>query len=517
MRCIVVVCCLLLLSSCEVPVALAPINGEAVGFSMQLASDTSVTVHIPPPWKAVPDPVKNKLLIKGPSPEEKIVITVKHLNIDTVDMPMLRVFGHIYLKDEFTSDWGKDLRPIEGIRFAGHQAIGYQLHRGKDASYIYFVARDSSVCIVEYFAPNTRIDTVADLFRHKITFSSQAADDSYNKPITSQSKVAVAAAIRNLDITGLDEAIAILRKNQFRTLPVSKQAALLEQLWVKYALFKSEGLFFPRDVFFSRIREYSKSLYGNHRSLASLARCSALIDYLDNALEAATASLRNHLQHDGEDFQAKLYLAMIRPYDIDYGASALLFLSGQRSENILALFLQARYWRATGNTRRSMDAITKACDTHPHNLWLSFTVAGNYLNQGKNAKAASIYSSTILTNPRFSPARYQLAFLLYKQKKYDAALKQLDALLATDIGDTRALLLKGLLNGRLGHHKVAKQAFEQVLTIDPDNFRALYNLGALCASKLQDRACARLAFARYLKTAPDVNRNESIAKWLKKN
>jgi hypothetical protein len=42
-------------------------------------------------------------------------------------------------------------------------------------------------------------------------------------------------------------------------------------------------------------------------------------------------------------------------------------------------------------------------------------------------------------------------------------------------------------------------------------------MGALCATKLNDKNCARKAFSRYIEIAPQDNRQESILSWLNKN
>jgi tetratricopeptide (TPR) repeat protein len=80
--------------------------------------------------------------------------------------------------------------------------------------------------------------------------------------------------------------------------------------------------------------------------------------------------------------------------------------------------------------------------------------------------------------------------------------------------DAAALNLKGLALREQKKDQEAAQAFRQAVQSDPKHAGAYYNLGALCASRLKDMACARQAFQAFLELEPASERAIRIRVWL---
>ena len=86
--------------------------------------------------------------------------------------------------------------------------------------------------------------------------------------------------------------------------------------------------------------------------------------------------------------------------------------------------------------------------------------------------------------------------------------------MAVDPRDASALNLRGQVQQEQGRLPQARQSFEASTKANPQAAQAFYNLGALCAGQLEDLACAKAAFSRFVELEPSGPRSQKIRDWL---
>ncbi len=507
-------CCSLVLSSC-----VATQNNGPQTHHLLMQSDEAllVTLQLPVGWQIQPETTKKQFIsLLGGSRGEQANITANKLEVDQVSLKLLKAFGRINIKGQVHDGW-LEQRYRDDIDFDGNHAIQYVLRKGDDAAIVYFVEKGQYVYIITLNAPAARIAAINDGLTGNIKLGNQNNMGGENpQPVQKQSYIA-SPDIFNLQVSQFDYAQDTYKKDLSKALSLHERIALLEQVSVKYTLFKSESLLHSKDEFADRIFYDIEQLHSENQELQGLARCDALISYLNNRLTQAITKLETILKKDPGDMHAKLYLTMIRPYDTAFIGKTIQEALERQPDNILALYIQSRHYFAEGRKRESFDLLKETLKRYPKNIWLKFAVAKNFQNEGSRSKARQLYAEVLQLYPPFIPARYNLAFSLYKEKKYTEAQKHLQKIVNVHHDDPDAILLQGLLYKNTGKHEAAKHSFETALAIEPNNYRALYNMGALCATKLSDKSCARQAFTRYIAVAPQDNRHASIISWLNKN
>ncbi len=506
-------CCSLVLSSC---VATQTSDPQIHHLAVQLDKELPVTVQLPVDWHIQTDTTKQIISLLGSGIGEQASITAKKLEVDQVSLKLLKAFGRINIKGQINDGWLKQ-RYTDDIEFDGNHSIQYVLRKDGDATIVYFVGKGQYVYIITINAPTAKIAATNDELMGKIKLVKQNDFGGTSPQLVEKQSYIASPDILNLQVSQFDYAQDAYEKDVSKALSLNDRIALLEQVCFKYALLKSEPLSHSKNEGVERIFSDIQHLFAKNQEARGLARCDALISYLDDRLTQAVTKLEMIIQEDPDDIHARLYLTMIRPYDTTFIGKTIQKALEQRPDNILATYIQSKHYLAEGRERESNDLLKETLKRYPDNIWLEFAVARNYQNEGKSKKARQLYAQVLQLYPPFMPARYNLAFSLYKEKKYAEAQKHLKKIVTVHHDDPDAILLQGLINKNLGKHIAAKQAFETVLTIEPNNYRALYNMGALCATRLNDKGCARQAFTRYIAVAPQDNRHSSIISWLNKN
>jgi tetratricopeptide (TPR) repeat protein len=511
---VVIFCCSLVLTSCVA----APDNETQVHHLAVLPDEElPVSVQLPVDWKIQMDTTKKVLSLLGNNTGEQASITAKKLEVEEVSLKLLKAFGRIDIKEQINNGW-LEQGYIDDTKLDGNPAIKYTLRKGSDAAIVYFIGNEKFVYIITINAPTENIAAINDELIQKIKFVKQNDMGGKSPPLVQKQPYIASPEILNLEVSRFDTAQDTYEKDLSKSQNLNERISLLEQVCVKYTLFKSESLFYSKnDKRVKRILNEIEQLVSENKGVRGLARCEALLSYLNNNFTQATAKLESVLQEDPSDIHAKLYLAIIRPYDTAFIGKALKEALGQQPNSILAKYMQSKYLLAEGRKRESIDMLKETLKKYPENMWLTFAVARNYQQEENLVKARELYTKVLQMDSPFIPAHYNLALILYKEKNNVEAQKHLEAFLAIHHDDPEAVLLLGLVFKNLENSPAEKQAFETVLTIEPNNYRALYNMGALCATKLNDKSCARQAFTRYMEIAPQDNRNASIMSWLSKN
>ena len=137
-----------------------------------------------------------------------------------------------------------------------------------------------------------------------------------------------------------------------------------------------------------------------------------------------------------------------------------------------------------------------------------FRQAVSLHNQGRLAEADTIYRRLLANTPANFQVQYQLALLLFQQRRAPEALAAVNAALAFQSDQPDALLLRGTLLASSGRREEALADFDRALAGKPTHPGALFNR-ALALLELGRRAEAVGAFDRVLALAPD-----SVEAWV---
>ncbi len=125
----------------------------------------------------------------------------------------------------------------------------------------------------------------------------------------------------------------------------------------------------------------------------------------------------------------------------------------------------------------------RALELSPGNRELLLGLAEACRSGRRPAEAIQIYNELLAAKPSDHPTRFALAKALIATGKARQALQQLEMLTQEPTLD-RALLLDvtnwvGITHAQLGDFSAAKQAWDEVLRIDPDHANAHYNQGQI--------------------------------------
>jgi tetratricopeptide (TPR) repeat protein len=156
----------------------------------------------------------------------------------------------------------------------------------------------------------------------------------------------------------------------------------------------------------------------------------------------------------------------------------------------------------------AMQRVQQAFQTKPDSAMVPFMEARIYAAQRDWARAELAAQNAISLDANFSPAYDLLTSVYLAANKLPQAISQLEAELAKDPNNQRALLTMGLVYEQMKDYAKARDIYEKFLVLNPSSIVALNNLAALYSERLNqlDRAYELAQKARNL--APD---NGSIA------
>lgn len=143
---------------------------------------------------------------------------------------------------------------------------------------------------------------------------------------------------------------------------------------------------------------------------------------------------------------------------------------------------------------------------------LKFEQGKNALAAGNYAQARRLFGEMIRANPGLSGPYANLALIDFKQKKYQAALKQVNRAIELNPSQAQAYHLRAQIRLQQGEIKKARDDYQQAIELNPKYLNAHYNLALLYDIYLQEIALAIDHYTIYLSLLGD--RDEAIEEWI---
>jgi tetratricopeptide (TPR) repeat protein len=134
----------------------------------------------------------------------------------------------------------------------------------------------------------------------------------------------------------------------------------------------------------------------------------------------------------------------------------------------------------------------------PVEEFLGFTMWG----VGDRAAARAAFNAAAVSDPKFAEAHFALAQLDALDRNWDAAVGELDSVVAFDPRNAKALLWLGNIETVQGKRTAATEHFRKVVELQPDNADALNNLAYLLAEQSNDLELPLSYAERAVKLAP---------------
>ncbi|WP_028582809.1 tetratricopeptide repeat protein [Desulfogranum japonicum] len=496
-----------------------------------------ITVETPLNWQITPQKEdKSTLTLYRKKTREKVTITVKKMATDKVTPAIMKIFCRLYLKDQVEKEW-KKVSFSDDTLLDGYPVLLYRFSNGPLARLLYFVEKDAHVYIINGYSTAQGIDLVEKSVIQTIRFSSVTppgentaapAKASSAKPEKTEKSEKTASPpaqysapkdIFEIDLGKLGKAAEKLAATHTsgQDTPAEDLLALIEQYLFAASLFKSEAYIHSLPVNLEKVQEDLEHISHTSSLELPIERCKALASYLKNEPKKGTVILERVLKNTSYDLYSISYIILINPYNQQYVKSYLNTTYEKEPTNNLLGFLQYKSFLNQAKTREGKDIIRELAKKNKNNTWIQFYLAKIENSDRNDGKAKKLYERIIKKSPAFMPARYNLVLLYYKEKKYEKAEKLLKTILEVHPDDEESLLTLAVIKQQMEKYTESRAILDKILTINQYNFRALYNLGALCAKKLNDTYCARAAFSEYLIKSPQENRIKPIKTWLKDN
>ncbi len=219
----------------------------------------------------------------------------------------------------------------------------------------------------------------------------------------------------------------------------------------------------------------------------------------------------------GPSAEGELALALLAPAGTPARGAALARAREQNPDLAAARLLLARELAVAGRTAAAQEEYRAVLARDPENLAARLGRAGLLLGEATPAarqEAAAILAAVLGQDPGNAAARFNLALARLELGEPRAAEEELKRLLAANPQDAPALNLLGLALKAQERDQAAAAAFERAQAAAPEQPGPVYNLGALCATRLQDPECAIRSFHRFLALEPEGARADKARAWL---
>jgi tetratricopeptide (TPR) repeat protein len=244
---------------------------------------------------------------------------------------------------------------------------------------------------------------------------------------------------------------------------------------------------YPRDVEAAAIHASLLAKGDRQQVQTAIAELEQL-----TAKEPANAMLQFHL--------ARAYWIQGDPLSLDKAAEHFETSLKLNPDSLLAKQGLARIRLEQGQNGVAVQIADEILETNPSNLQAKLTRGTGLANLGEGDKAREELRSILNTNQESNDARYQLAALDLREKRYSEAEAGFRAL--TQAGDPRGVT--GLAESKMaqGHPAAAVQILEQELVKHPerDGYRLALSEVQLRMGKLQE---ARAQLEQVVRRKPD--------------
>jgi tetratricopeptide (TPR) repeat protein len=201
--------------------------------------------------------------------------------------------------------------------------------------------------------------------------------------------------------------------------------------------------------------------------------------------QEAKALFNQALAVNPQNNAAKFELAKILTEEGNYAVATDLMAKvvEKDSKNIWYSQFLAQLYAETGKMEESISVVRKIIETHPERYEFYFTLGGLLSAQGRFDEALALYDkleSEIGVNEELSMQRQ----LIYMEKgDQEAALAEVDKLLATNPSEIRYYGMKAEILQEMGREGDALKIYEDMLEIEPNNGLVLLSLYEIAQKK----------------------------------
>jgi tetratricopeptide (TPR) repeat protein len=156
---------------------------------------------------------------------------------------------------------------------------------------------------------------------------------------------------------------------------------------------------------------------------------------------------------------------------------------------------------ADGNVERGVDLLAKARANAPDNPSIAFNYAHALYQQGNTDEAMNQADAALRLQPEFDEARMLEAGISIQKNDYDRAEQQILTILNKVSVIVR--IIRGIIELKRGHLDAALNIFQELVTTEPQNSVALYDLGVAQQYKKNYPEAERL-YSQALQQDPDM-------------
>jgi tetratricopeptide (TPR) repeat protein len=135
------------------------------------------------------------------------------------------------------------------------------------------------------------------------------------------------------------------------------------------------------------------------------------------------------------------------------------------------------------------------------------TVGILYLDSGRAVEAAEHFRESLRRRPDFAPTRYNLGLALITQRRYDAAIVELELAVSTDPSHADAHNTLGAMYHTRGRIREAAEQYRLAVTLRPDNIGARTNLTWILAASADDTLRNPQEAIRVAETTVELTQN----------
>ena len=210
--------------------------------------------------------------------------------------------------------------------------------------------------------------------------------------------------------------------------------------------------------------------------------------FLQGRLDDAVAVFREQIKTSPQDPGAYLRLGLIlqRLGRIEEARKAFEEAQKLAPDNLIAVTQLVDLDIASKDFRAAAQRAQAQLQKTPQSPVAHFLEGKVYAAQGEWNRADSALIKALELDPNFSSA-YGLAITTYlATNRLPEAIAQLEALLAKNPKDTRALMLSALIYEKMNDFSKARDTYEKLLSANPDFAPALNNLAYMCAERFNE-------------------------------
>jgi tetratricopeptide (TPR) repeat protein len=246
------------------------------------------------------------------------------------------------------------------------------------------------------------------------------------------------------------------------------------------------------------IAAYSNALKANPKYAPSMENMAGVM-VAQGKQDDAMKALEDYVKLEPGEPRPRVALATIyrekKRYDeaLEQCRAALQ----REPKNLLAFETMAGTYAEQGNVPMSRLVGARGLKVDAKDAAIHHVFGRHLLNENKIPEAVLEFKQALDANPRYRPARIDIAEVALTYRDFGNAKVHYTELLAETPNDIAALLGLGIANKGLGMSDEAKLAYEKVLKLQPKNPAATLNLAILYHRTLNDFAGALKTYKAY--------------------